>query len=107
MLPTEEVALRKNGLIHLPGKLEDRNNYLPSNMSSFQTEPCPPAARCSPKFISLECAVERSYESSVGRLIKVMLLTIQIRAAGCAQCVEWVLAGTRNYLISEEVVQLL
>lgn len=56
---------------------------------------------CSLKSIFLECANERSYESSVGLVIKVMLLTIHIRVAGRVQYVEraWLMAGTMNLLI--------
>lgn len=72
-----------NGLIHLPGKWEDRNNYLPSRAV--------PTALCGLRFILPECAPERSYESSVGLLIKVMLLTTQIGAAGRALHVDWTL----------------
>lgn len=57
--------------------------------------------RCSLKSIFLECAIERCYESSVGLLIKVILLTIQIRAAGRVQYVgrTGLMAGTMNLLI--------
>lgn len=72
-----------NGLIHLLGKWEDRDNYLPSNMSSFKWSHSSGLLQ-PPIHLPGMCSWKKV-------MIKVMLLMIQIRASECAPNAEWAL----------------
>lgn len=71
-----------NGLIHLPEKWEDHDNYLPSSVFPFKRGRANGSLQ-PPVHLPGMCAWKKKV------MIKVMLLTIQIRTAGRVQTVKW------------------